>query len=318
MSKTLILSRSPPEWSRSLNEVLGLSLVLWIIYFLECVSWVPETSFVFRTKCMLAWKPANSIFPIERFGNRIFLANPVPGLGDLVVCGPLRPTGASSVSANLQEQFRRVLDTQSARRRLRLCRRLVRPLYVDSYLLFALVFGVFPIVAWHLGLFMSLLMLPLFLFLVVNIACTFRRIHCTLKPTALAERREKLIALLLSPVGAIRAPAVLIRQSIADFHPLAVAAAVMPHREARRFTAQILRDLTFSVRDTENESSIETEWRLAVWEWTRKEFGDPGLLVGAPVQRFHASVSYCPRCEQEYVVGVGVCVDCGGVALKPF
>ena len=301
-----------------MNDVLGVILVLWLIYLVECVAWVPETSFVFRSKFMWAWKPAKSGFPIEKFGHRIFLANPLPGFGELVLCRPLRPLGTSIVSENVREQFRQVLDTKSARQQIRLSRRLVRPLYVNSYLYFSLAFGVFPILAWYFGLFACLPLLPVFFFLIANTAYTFRRIYCVLNPTALADRREKLLALLLSPLGAIRAPAVLIKNSITEFHPLAVAAAVMPHEEARRFTARVLRDLTFAAQGDENWSSMETEWRSAVWQWTQSEFGDPELLVGPPVRRFHTSLSYCPRCEQEYVVTVGVCVDCGGVALKPF
>ena len=91
----------------------------------------------------------------------------------------------------------------------------------------------------------------------------------------------------------------------------------MPQEEARRFTARILRELAFAQGD-DKWSSMESEWRSAVWEWTGRQFGDPQLLVGPPVRRFDASLSYCPRCEQEYVVVVGVCVDCPGVALKPF
>jgi len=169
-----------------------------------------------------------------------------------------------------------------------------------------------------LGLFAFLSILPAFFFLVANSAYTFLRIHRTLNPSALVDRREKLLALLLSPVGAIRAPGVLIKNSVVEFHPLAVAAAVMPHRDARRFAARILRDLTFATPGDDNSSSMESEWRSAVWEWTRKEFGNPELLVGPPVRRFSASLSYCPRCEQEYVVAIGLCVDCPGVALKPF
>jgi hypothetical protein len=90
----------------------------------------------------------------------------------------------------------------------------------------------------------------------------------------------------------------------------------MPHEEARRFTGRILRDLTFLVQGDENRISME--WRSAVWEWTLREFGDPGLLVGPPMRRFRESISYCPRCEQEYVVPVGACADCPGVALKSF
>ena len=301
-----------------MSDVLSISLVLWLIYFVECVAWVPETSFVFRSKFMWAWKPARSIFPVEKFGHRIFLASPLPGFGELLICGPLRPPLRSMISENLRDQFRQILDTKSARRQILLSRKLVRPLYVNSYLLFCLAFGVYPIISWHLGLFACLWLLPAFFFLVANTAYAFQRIHRTLNPTALADRREKLLALLLSPVGAIRAPAMLIKNSVAEFHPLAVAAAVMPQEEARRFTARILRELAFAAEGDDKWSSMESEWRSAVWEWTGRQFGDPQLLVGPPVRRFHASLSYCPRCEQEYVVTVGVCVDCPGVALKPF
>jgi hypothetical protein len=309
-------NRSPSRWSRSLNDVLSISLVLWLIYLVECAAWVPETSFVFRSKLMWTWKPAASIFPVEKFRHNVFLANPLPGFGELVICAPLQSPEKSVASGNSQEQFCRVLDTKSARRQIRRCRRLVRPLYVNSYLLFCLAFGISPIIAWYWGLFACLSVLPAFFLLVANAAYTFHRIHRILSPTASGDRRDKLLALMLSPVGAIRAPAVLIKTAVAEFHPLAVAAAAMPHEEARRFTGRILRDLTFLVQGDEKGTSIE--WRSAVWEWTLSEFGDPRSLVGPPIRKFHESISYCPRCEQEYVVAVGACADCPGVALKPF
>lgn len=302
-----------------MNEVLTFVGVLLLIYFLECIAWVPEASFVFRSRWMRNWKPANSLLPAERFGHRVYLANPIPAYGDLAVCEPLRPNVDRAGPEGFEQRLRRMLDTKSARRRLWHFRRVVRPLYLDSYLLFSLVFVAFPIVAWRLGMWVSLLLLAPFLLITANTVYSFRRIHRVFEPHAKADRREKTLALVLSPLGAIRAPALLLRSVMAGFHPLAVAAAEMPKEDARRFAARVLRDMKFSQeKGAEDTNTTQTRWHEAVWEWARKEFGDPEALTGPPLKKFDRSVTYCPRCEQEYVVTEGECADCGGVALERF
>jgi len=307
-----------------LSDVLILLAVFLLIYLVECLSWIPANRFVFRTTWVRDFAPARSMFPIERFGYRLYLGNLIPGLGDLAVCEPLDPLLSDGVGKDpeeLRQRFLRMLDTQRVRRRLRQCQRIVRPSYTNSWLLLALLFGVFPILAWRLGLTISLLLLPVLLIVLVHNVWSFHRLHRLLEPQAFAERREKTVALALSPLGVIRASSLLLKESIASFHPLAVSAATMPRVEARHFAARVLRELRFSL-DGENVTSegqaAQSQWRTVVWEWTKKEFGDPETLLGAPEKRSESSVAYCPRCEQEYVVAEGECADCRGIRLRAF
>jgi hypothetical protein len=157
---------------------------------------------------------------------------------------------------------------------------------------------------------------------VVHMVFAFRRVHRAFHPDSAAERREKTIGLLLSPLGAIRVPGLLLRNSMAGFHPLAVAVATLPAVEARQVASRLLRQLQFRVGEpaglAAGASSNPDAWHTAVWEWVAEEFGDPQALLAAPAKSYRDSVTYCPRCEQEYLLATGECSDCPGVALQPF
>lgn len=304
-----------------MNEVLTLLLVILLIYFLECFSIVPESNFVFRVRWLHRWTPAESLFRIERSQTRIYLSNILPGFGDIAVCAT-PPSGATPAEHGETEQLRRMLDTKAARRRLHAYRRVLRPLYWDSYLMLAVVFLFFPLVALRFGIWIALFLVPAFLLGVVHMVCAFRRVHRAFEPDAVRERREKTVALVFSPLGAMRVPSSLLRNSLAGFHPLAVAAASMPPAEARLVASRILRQLRFDRPEREGldgpQAQTNDEQITVVWEWAAREFGDLESLLGPPQKRYPDSISFCPRCEQEYVLTAGECSDCPGISLETF
>lgn len=306
-----------------MNEVLTLLLVILLIYFLECLALVPDSNFVFRVRWLQRWRPSGRLFRIERAHSGIYLSNLFPGFGDISVCAGLRAVPVQDATPEeTEKQFHRMLDTRAARRRLRAYRRVLRPLYWDSYLLFAVIFVFFPIVALRFGLWIAFLLVPGFLFGAGHMVFAYRRVHGAFEPDSIRERREKTVGLLFSPLGAMRVPALLLRNSLAGFHPLAVAAASMPPADARQVASHILRQLRFAAVEREGfaqpGASTSDPWMRIVWEWAAEEFGNPESLLGAPEKRFADSVSYCPRCQQEYVRVQGECSDCPGVALANF
>lgn len=306
-----------------MNEVLTLLAVILLIYFLECLSLVPESNFVFRVRWLRHWTPARNLFRLERTHSRVYLANLFPGLGDIAICAsPHSVSGQASTPQESEEKFRRMLDTQAVRRRVRAYKRILRTLYWDSYLLFAVIFLFFPVVALRFGLWIAFLLIPAFLLGAVHMVFAYRRVHRAFEPDSVRERREKTISLLFSPLGAMRVPAFLLRNSLAGFHPLAVAAALMPAHEARQVASQILRQLRFAPLESEDPNqrsdTARDQWITVVWEWAAKEFGNPESLLGPPEKRYPDSISYCPRCQQEYVLSTGECSDCPGIALETF
>ena len=306
-----------------MSDVLILLAVFLLIYLVECLSWIPVNRFVFRTTWVRDWAPARSMFPIERFGYRLYLGNLIPGLGDLAVCEPLDPLLSDGVGKDpeeLRQRFLRMLDTQRVRRRLRQCQRIVRPSYINSWLLLALLFGVFPILAWRLGLTISLLLLPVLLIVLVHNVWSFHRLHRLLEPQAFAERREKTVALALSPLGVIRASSLLLKESIAGFRPSRSPAATMPRVEARHFAARVLRELRFSL-DGENVTSEGQAANRSGVLWSgsgqKKNSAIPKRCWGLRKRDLRAVWRTAPRCEQEYVAE-GECADCRGIRLRVF
>ncbi|PYK98202.1 MAG: hypothetical protein DME19_13390 [Verrucomicrobia bacterium] len=126
---------------------------------------------------------------------------------------------------------------------------------------------------------------------------------------------------------AIRAPDILARHLLEQFHPLAIAQVLCPSDSFEHFARQVLLDLRyplFPVCPTSDEAAVAVErgFRTAVREAVEKFIQCAGLRpedLTAPRRPDEpANQSYCPRCGAQFVMREGRCADCGGRPLQSF
>ena len=114
-------------------------------------------------------------------------------------------------------------------------------------------------------------------------------------------------ALLLSPLGAIRAVDLLARDLFTASHPLAVSCALSPP-DAFQSTA---RSLFYDVSKDDASSARAAELRAFL-----DRAGILDAVLSAPPPESDAMGAYCPRCAQQYRQGSQTCTDCAGVPLQ--
>jgi hypothetical protein len=166
------------------------------------------------------------------------------------------------------------------------------------------------------------------LFLLTAIAARhFRRAHKQLYPAEDDERLKHFLTILLSPASAIRAHDVLSKNVLVGFHPLAVAAELLPQPSLESFAAPLLRDMEHPAYPV--CPSTEPEWmereRVArelvlthVKQCLRAGNVDLHKLLSPPRPTDTECRSYCPRCLAQFTTPTGVCNTCGGVPLRAF
>ena len=128
--------------------------------------------------------------------------------------------------------------------------------------------------------------------------------------------------LLLSPASAMRSAEVLLRDGLAAFHPLAVAAALCTKD---RFAA-LARPMMLALEHPMPGEVPGDPAACRIDAWFRKKLLkrlnsllrrleiDPAELL-RPAEPLSDSRSYCPRCHNQFVLAEGTCPDCGGLAL---
>jgi len=131
--------------------------------------------------------------------------------------------------------------------------------------------------------------------------------------------------LLLSPASAMRSPETLLRNGLAAFHPLAVAAALC----TKDRLAALARPMMLALEHPMPSELPSEPAGCRIDEWFRKKLLKRlrALLLRMeidveellrPAEPLHDSRSYCPRCHNQYVLAEGTCPDCGGLALVAY
>ena len=222
----------------------------------------------------------------------------------------------------IRQEFDRLLNVSAAQRRFACYKRLERFLTFDCILLALWVLVGFPLVAYLRGLYSAWFLAVPALLSLIRVLWLFRRIHHVLYPGHLSTCRTHITEMTLMPLTAIRAHDRLTRELFGNFHWLAVAPVLCDLESARNLAERALRDLEYAIREESVESSgaewLHLEWRDAVRRHVRRMYGEPQLLLSSPARRSPDSVSYCPRCCEEYLLPDGVCHDCSGVPLRRF
>jgi hypothetical protein len=231
---------------------------------------------------------------------------------------------ASAIRASVGDS----LDSAKVRQRWEDYQVQAAPLRWLALILFAYLFAIAPLLLWkygfrHAGAGVAAGLLVQ----TICIGWLFRGAHKRLFPDGVEERFTPFFTMLLAPPTAIRAPDILGRHLLEEFHPLAVVHTLAPPEVFKKLARHALLDLEFPilpVSPSSDESVIRTEeWframlREMVWKFVERANVNPEELLRplAPAEIVHRA--FCPRCGAQFVDPAAVCGECGGRALVTF
>jgi hypothetical protein len=236
----------------------------------------------------------------------------------------LKELNADARGIAIKKEFRRMLSVPAAKARWSRFRRITRWLDWNARALLFVMLVVIPLTIWFSGWRQALPIVAVCLGLSVRQIFTYLRVDRIFQKPFATERRTRVVTMVLSPPAAVRVRDYLSRDLFVSFHPLAVARATCDEATSHRFASQQIRRLLFPADFEKHNLScpaaawFNREWRSAIQEWTQREFRNPESLIEAPIQQNPASLSYCPRCVEEFVVTRTECPDCVGVGLRSF
>ena len=236
----------------------------------------------------------------------------------------LRQLDPEARSVAIHKEFRRMLDVPAAKARWLRFRRMTRWLDWNARILLLVMLVIVPLTILFAGWRQALPAVALCLGLSVRQIFIYVRLDRVFQKSHVKERRMRVVTMALSPPATVRIRDFLSRDLFAAFHPLAVARATCDDASAHRFAAQEMRRLQYPA-DYERHSIscpvaswFDQEWRNVVQNWARREFQKAESLMEPPARQNPASLSYCPRCHEEFVIERAECPDCPGVSLRSF
>ncbi len=227
----------------------------------------------------------------------------------------------------IDQALKGALDHDAVARRIEEYRRRARWLQGTCMLMFVFIFVACPWVGWNLGLMRTWPhLLGGLVLLLVAIATLFNRSHRALYPDAKEERTMATCLAATVPTITIRAHDYLARPLLAGCHPLAAAHVLLDAERFRTFARRVLLDARQPilpecpsqepvVRATEAWS--RERQRAALERFVKQQGLNVDELIQPPQARDEASRSYCPRCDNQFVLTGGTCQDCGGIPLRP-
>lgn len=213
------------------------------------------------------------------------------------------------------------MDTRIAARRWRRFKRLSGGLLALCWVQFTIVFVVFPILFLSGALSLNW---PLFAFylmanqliLVFSYRCIRKRVH----PDGSAGSKTLAVSMFCSPPYLIRAAEMIAVELFEGLNPLCVAWVVMDKKGFERLAEVFLRSMTYPpiVDDPRLPASIldtVATQNEALKMWLEARGVNPDGLLAPPTME--GALSYCPRCNVEYLREEGGCSSCDGVPLIP-
>ena len=142
--------------------------------------------------------------------------------------------------------------------------------------------------------------------------------HRKLYPAAKADRYKKLGLLILSPAGVARATAILSRDLLVQYHPLAVASALLSTDDFRKFASETVRDWYHPL---DSATKLHPQLHQALQDAMEKIIVDAKLsteeLLSIEDAVEASAKTYCPRCGANYSIEEGFCADCPTIKLIP-
>lgn len=212
----------------------------------------------------------------------------------------------------LHAELARSMDVVTIRSRVNSYRDATRRLLRDETAGLLLIFIALPIIlllgierlAWPVGVVVVVAMLG---FLIWDFRVASHRLH--------ARRSMNDFALLaLSPFAALRAHHILASGMLEGFDQVAISKSICDEATFRQIASLALRVLSFPIACPLSQPEVEhdRDWRTRYLQHLDKLLG-PTLsrqqLLAAPLRQPDC-LSYCPRCESQYVLSTGMCSDC--------
>lgn len=231
----------------------------------------------------------------------------------LEVLGKLCRAERGQRSSALREALRARCDVPAITERLRSSRLRRRVLAATNSFLFVSLFGLLALLMLSAEYHWWWFLVPAHCWLgaVGATLFTVRRSEPALRPSAGA-----LAITLISPVSLMRSNDLFEPELLADFHPAAVAAALLPAPAARNYIEQRLRAARFEVRGqealTQGDAAADNEASRKMHQECYRTLlkSLPGSAAPAP------QGAHCPRCWVSYTGAASVCDSCPGVELQ--
>lgn len=219
----------------------------------------------------------------------------------------LQRAGKPQREAMVLRWLHQAMNTRTAARRVTVFTRRSRLLRVLANIQLLMLFLALPLAFVRFG--PGVLWRVAVVLLAVSgvITLEFWMLHKRLFPGASAARFKSALTIMLSPIAAIRAADVISRDLLGGFHPLAVAAVILPIHEFRQLAGEQLRLNRFG--EPTSKWYRENLGRL-MERLVRQNKISPDELL-RPAQRDRGAVAFCPRCLAQYVKMPGACADCG-------
>ena len=201
----------------------------------------------------------------------------------------------------------------------------IKPIRTACSILFLFLFVATPILVSMFGLIPLLVPVALvMIILAVDISIMFYGAHKKFYPLESQERIEGVVKMILCPPVSIRATDLLTKNLLSEYSPVVVAA-LLSGSNAEQFVRAFILDLQHPLS---HEVTDENAAEVFVWlaseqlqgclaHLKRSGYSTPEKLLAPPAPD-EDSVSYCPRCGCQFVVGYGACPDCPGVGLVAF
>ena len=197
-----------------------------------------------------------------------------------------------------------------------------------AIILFAYLFAIAPLLLWkygfrHAGLGVAAGLIAQ----TFTIGWLFRRAHKRLFPDGAEERFTPFFTMLLAPPAAIRAPDILGRHLLEEFHPIAVVQALAPLEVFKQLARHVLLDLQFPILpvapSSDDSATHIEEWfrtvnREAVSTFVERARVVLEELLKPPAPAEAVNRAFCPRCGAQFVDPAALCGECGGRALVIF
>jgi hypothetical protein len=215
----------------------------------------------------------------------------------------------------LEHEYEKMFDASGVASRLSEYRFHSAFLRATTVLLFVFLFGIAPLEIRLLGLGRSWPFLTAYL--VGSLGCAswgFLHAQKALYPGQTEGRWQHALTFALSPLSAIRANGVLLRDLFCAFHPLAVARILMTEENFRVQAERELRNSIYLGRRTRPTEGMH----LALEAFLRRFGINVDELLKPPVRQSANSCTYCPLCLSQFVIDEGECPDCMGVRLEKY
>lgn len=218
------------------------------------------------------------------------------------------------------------LAVPAARARFAELKSATLPLRVAVAALFLVLAVALPVAAYRWGLVVAgPWLLGAWLVATVGVVTTWRRAERRLRPEPSQRRLAPPLAMVLYPVGAVRALDLHARGALAAFDPVALALAAGDAATRDAVATVALRETLWPLAFEGHSEAVRhaAAWYHAAFERELlRELLDAGIEPKShttePAPRDVRDRSFCPRCRAHYATDRRLCADCDGVELVPF